>query len=95
MRLNACLSDPELEAYQLGKLSDQDLERVLAHLQSCPTCAREVERFDAHVDTLLGALRHARHDAGSEDNSNPCLHPPLDGAIMQLSAKAAKADRKS
>ncbi|MGE3807223.1 MAG: protein kinase [Gemmataceae bacterium] len=73
MRFDACLSDPELEAYQLGKLSKQDLERVMAHLQSCPECAEEIERFDGCVDTLLGALRHAQEG----DKTNPRLHRRL------------------
>jgi WD40 repeat protein/tRNA A-37 threonylcarbamoyl transferase component Bud32 len=52
-----CLSEAELQAFQLGDLAEDTLDEVAAHLETCPTCEKAAQALDQIVDARLAAFR--------------------------------------
>jgi eukaryotic-like serine/threonine-protein kinase len=57
--MNACLTAEELASYNQGKLSEQRLDEVSEHLDSCPSCAAVASALDRENDDLMRDLRDA------------------------------------
>ncbi len=52
-----CPSEEDLRCYAFGRLGDEALEAVAAHLESCPDCAAALATFDDAEDTLIAQIR--------------------------------------
>jgi serine/threonine protein kinase/WD40 repeat protein len=55
--MSDCPSEPDLLAFHLGTLDDEQVERVAAHLEACTLCEAAVQRLDTRIDPLLAVLR--------------------------------------
>jgi serine/threonine protein kinase len=55
-----CPDEPELLAFHLGTLADEQIEQVAAHLESCADCEAAIQRVEADADGLLEGLRLSR-----------------------------------
>jgi WD40 repeat protein len=53
----------ELQAFSLGRVGDDDLARIAAHLDDCPTCRTQVDGLCAQ-DPLLSRLQAAERPGG-------------------------------
>jgi anti-sigma factor RsiW len=53
----ACPSEQELSGLVTGTLAARDIERVTAHLESCPACEARVSALDQLSDPLMSGLR--------------------------------------
>ncbi|HWB10901.1 MAG TPA: protein kinase [Pirellulales bacterium] len=78
--MSDCPSEPDLLAFHLGTLDDEQVEQVAAHLETCTVCEAAVQRLDTRVDPLLAALRESplssdllRFSVGSQE---PGRHAP-------------------
>jgi anti-sigma factor RsiW len=54
-----CLAREELSAFALGRLSDEELEVVAAHLESCPECQGTLAALGNVEDAFTGRVRRA------------------------------------
>jgi serine/threonine protein kinase len=75
---SACPSEHQLQAFQLGDLSEPSLNAVAEHLEVCPRCETRAQAMDTAIDPILGAIR------GS--GANLVVEPPtrqLGPAIVQ------------
>ncbi len=52
-----CPPIPQLRAYALGRLPDEDSDIVFEHLRGCASCAAELETIDDGEDSLIVELR--------------------------------------
>lgn len=57
-----CPSRDELRAFNLGRLSEDRLAAVAAHLDSCPTCAAALATLRDSDDSLVAGLRQSAAD---------------------------------
>ncbi len=57
MKSSACPSENRLASFVLGRLEELELERVIAHAETCSKCRRRLEELDHHTDALLRRLR--------------------------------------
>jgi serine/threonine protein kinase len=62
MMLQTCYSERRLLDYLLGRLGEQESQRLEAHLQQCPACEETAAHLEAE-DTLLLHLRSVSRDA--------------------------------
>lgn len=51
------VSEDRLEAYSLGRLSEDELARLEEHLLVCAACQERLEATDAFVETMRQALQ--------------------------------------
>src|SRR5437879_5540174 len=64
---STCPTERDLAAFDQGYLSDDDIDRVAAHLgTACPRCAEVLARLGSGADEFTNALRNAS-PAGSGD----------------------------
>ena len=57
MNVTACnLPDNLLEAYAMGKLTDQESRPVEEHLLLCPVCQKRLEDLDDFLQVVRAAL---------------------------------------
>jgi serine/threonine protein kinase/WD40 repeat protein len=54
-----CISDADMRAFLLGRLSDRVGGAISAHLESCTTCEAAARRLDDLSDPILSSLRRA------------------------------------
>jgi anti-sigma factor RsiW len=65
--MNTCLSyADQLPELSLGVLTGRDRARALAHVDSCPTCADELERLARTADTVVQAAPEVEPPLGFE-----------------------------
>ena len=69
MPVSACPDRKELTAWSVGRLSDQQLQEIAAHLEDCNACSSSLEELAATDDSLLSDLR-------APVPSNPYLDEP-------------------
>ena len=79
-----CPSEQELQAFQLGLLSENALDQMADHLEECPQCAAAVQRYDSCSDALLAAIRDASPPA--RDASSLVGNPPSPTLPIRQSA---------
>jgi WD40 repeat protein len=81
---SACPSEQELIAFQIGVLADADVDRIAAHLETCPRCEALLDDVDGRTDPLLYALRQppAAPDTGTD--RTPHLHAGADDIARML-----------
>src|SRR5262249_14120000 len=58
MGMSDCPSEQELAAFNLGELSEADLEAISQHLESCPVCEAFLGSLDGRTDSAIAALRY-------------------------------------
>src|SRR3954471_19958765 len=63
MAPTACPTDRDLTAFSLGELEAGALERVAAHVESCPDCEQTLSKLDSAADV---AIRWRRAAPGPE-----------------------------
>ncbi len=72
-----CPTEQELLDYHVGRLSAADLDRIAAHLETCPNCADIILRVEAKRDDMLAALRGIPPlEASSPQNIRRDSNPP-------------------
>jgi WD40 repeat protein len=54
-----CLTDADLAALHLGDLTEAELARTVAHLESCPRCEEAARALDGLSDYTLAAYRRS------------------------------------
>ncbi len=57
MTRSSCLTPEELKAFNLGDLSEEALEDLGAHLESCPRCEAAARALDTVTDPVMSAYR--------------------------------------
>jgi WD40 repeat protein len=57
--MSTCVSTEELVAFCLGKLTDERLDQIALHLESCSSCAAAARALDTECDGLMRDLRAA------------------------------------
>jgi WD40 repeat protein/tRNA A-37 threonylcarbamoyl transferase component Bud32 len=80
-----CISDPELQAFLLGRLPKRIASAITDHLENCPACEANADRLDAQADGLIHSLRRTCRP-GEPAASARCLPGPL--ATASLLGKA-------
>lgn len=78
MPASTCPSEPDLLAFHLGTLDEDDVERVADHLETCTVCEAAIQKLDTSVDPLLAALRNSPSASGSLLDFR--IQPPPDHA---------------
>src|SRR5262249_12177273 len=58
MGMNACPSEQELAAFNLGELPEEGSEAISQHLESCPHCEAFLDSLDGRTDPAIAALRY-------------------------------------
>jgi WD40 repeat protein/serine/threonine protein kinase/tetratricopeptide (TPR) repeat protein len=85
----ACPSAEELSGFLLGTLPEADLERIVQHLDGCPTCEAAVKALENVSDPVLAAIRHAPFGESSKPQTpNPKLE--LGGLDLELTAAGGR-----
>ncbi len=54
-----CVSEPDLQAFLLGRLPERVGQCISAHLESCAECEAMASRLDLRTDPLVTAIRRA------------------------------------
>lgn len=57
--LKECLSTDKLRDYALGRMPEEQWERVASHLETCATCEDTISSLDGTADSMLDHLRMA------------------------------------
>src|SRR5690348_9315963 len=58
MAKSDCPTQQELAAFNLGDLSEESLETISRHLESCPACEAFLDSLDDRTDSAISALRY-------------------------------------
>ena len=62
-KVSTCPDSALLRRLEAGELSDEEADRLIPHVQQCPSCGRKVEEFRAHnLDARV--IRSAAADGG-------------------------------
>jgi serine/threonine protein kinase len=70
MSLTSCPAADELLAFNLGKLPEECLETVAAHLAECSGCQTTLQTLEIHTDSLVAGLRQdAQEEAYAEETA--------------------------
>ena len=69
MVASQCPSREQLLAFSLGKLPDESLDAISAHLDCCPACESLAATLDQVSDTLISELRGPLQES-------QCTHDP-------------------
>ncbi len=64
-----CIDRDELRAFSLGRIDDDRVEQINAHLVECPVCEDTVASFDDTADSLIASVREAVRDGVPESQS--------------------------
>lgn len=81
----ACPSEVQLQAFQLGDLAEPSLSDVARHLEKCAHCETMAQRLDTAVDPILAALRQPA--AANPKGATRIIGPaPLTGLPQSLRA---------
>ena len=64
-----CIDRDELRAFSLGRVDDDRVEQINAHLVECPVCEDTIASFDDTADSLIASVREAARDDGPESHS--------------------------
>jgi hypothetical protein len=88
----------DLAELALGTLTGRERAELLSHLEECPRCTEELERFSAAADSLLLAVPEVEPPVGFEVRvldrlAAERLDPPVPrlGATLQLGARRRSA----
>ncbi len=57
MPLAACPSRTDLSGFNLGRLPEQSLEEIAAHIEQCNRCEEAVKELDHEADPIVNSLR--------------------------------------
>ncbi len=91
--IQECLSEQQLRAYLLGRLSEPESEQLEAHLQQCTLCEETVANLEAD-DTLAGHLRSIKADADEpEDESVAVVARQIKQRVSQDLAMASASSQ--
>ena len=60
MPATTCPSAEQLEAYAVGRLSDDASDVIAEHLDTCDSCQASLATLDNAEDTLVSRLQHAQ-----------------------------------
>ncbi len=78
-----CPSEPDLLAFHVRALADDDVDRVAEHLATCAACETTLQRLENNVDPLLGLLRRPYSPLSDAPGSSGPWHGGL-GEAAQL-----------
>src|SRR5688572_3883149 len=82
-----CPPPDQLRAYHQGRVSDDELAVISAHLRACPACLRNLDRLDRSSAPLV-------RGGSSLSAPNDLEDPALASAVRRLLSPAvAPADR--
>jgi hypothetical protein len=58
MRSDTCLTEQQVQDFQLGNLPEASVDEVAEHLESCPRCEELAQKMDSATDPILAAIRN-------------------------------------
>jgi eukaryotic-like serine/threonine-protein kinase len=80
---HTCPSLERLQAFQQGRLPEQEVDAVAEHLEGCPSCEELAQRLDSATDDLLIALRNPGAASSSFTTANWQGTPPAADLLAQ------------
>jgi len=89
--VQTCPAAEQLVDYWLGKLSDPELERVLAHVETCENCQATLDRLDEAPprDWLIDDLSQPPDDVALDGQADP--QAGVEGAVAVEAPSASSA----
>ena len=89
MNHEGCPAPEVVLAFARGDLAEPELDAVAGHLESCPSCAEALARFDGQPYTLVLELRHRLAEppgtvTHAGEDSPPVMPAPFGAATERL-----------